>query len=235
MSAATQTPALDLYAKVEDLLGIEEATEQLHELYAQALQGYGVTRFLDIGCGRGGMMEQCAQKGIESSGIDLSPAMVEAARAKGLDARCETVCEAKGSYGAAVAVFDVLNFVRPDALDAFLDCVAELLEPEGLFMLDINTLHGFANVAEGTMSAEEEGRFLSVDALFFDNELHTRFTLFEREEEGCYRKSQEEVVQYFHPLKRFKKHPRFKVVEQHGLSLYDREDKTFLVLKKKPA
>lgn len=235
MSAETNAPALDLYARVEDLLGIEEATEQLHELYTQALQAYDVTAFLDIGCGRGGMMETAAKKGIESCGIDLSPAMVEAARAKGLDARCEPVCGTTGSYGAAVAVFDVLNFVHPDELDGFLECVADLLTPEGLFMFDVNTLHGFVNVAEGTMSAEDESRFLSVDAVFANNELHTRFTLFEREEDGCYRKAQEEVVQHFHALKRFKKHPRFKVVEQHGLSLYDREDKTFLVLKKKGA
>ena len=223
---------LDLYAKSEDLLGIEEATEQLHELFLQALQAYDVTTFLDIGCGRGGLLEKGRDNGMTGSGIDLSPLMVEAARAKGLDVQCQGVCETTGSYDAAVAVFDVLNFVHPDALDGFLECVAALLRPEGLFMLDINTLHGFANVAEGTMSSEDETRFLCVDAEFSNNELHTRFTLFEKEEDGRYRKEQDSVVQYFHALKRFKKHPLFKVVEQHGLSLYDREDKTFLILKK---
>lgn len=224
---------LDIYAKSEDLLGIEEATEQLHELYLQALQAYNVTNFLDIGCGRGGLMEKARDNAIESSGIDLCPLMVDAARAKGLDARCEPVCETAGSFDAAVAVFDVLNFVHPDELDTFLECIAARLNPGGHLMCDINTLHGFANVAEGTMSAEDETRFLCVDAQFENNELHTRFTLFQEESDGRYRKEQDTVVQYFHALKRFKKHASYQVIEQHGLSLYDREDKTFLVLRKR--
>ncbi len=224
--------ALNIYAKVEDLLGIEEATDQLHELYIQALQGYKVSTFLDIGCGRGAMMEAAAEKGMSASGIDLSPVMVEAALSKGLDAKCQSVCETTGSFDAVTAVFDVMNFIAPDELERFLECVAAVLKPEGIFMFDINTLHGFANVAEGTMSAEDDTRFLSVDAEFANNELHTTFTLFEKDSDGRYGKDQDTVVQYFHALKRFKKCKRFKVVEQHGLSLYDREDKTFLVLKK---
>ena len=223
---------LNIYAKVEDLLGIEEATQQLHELYIQALQGYNVSSFLDIGCGRGAMMEAAAEKGMSASGIDVSPVMVETAVSKGLDVKCLSICDAQGSYDAVTAVFDVMNFIKPDDLDSFLECVAAVLKPEGIFMFDINTLHGFANVAEGTMSAEDETRFLSVDAEFANNELHTTFTLFEKESDGRYTKEQDTVLQYFHALKRFKKSKLFKVVEQHGLSLYDREDKTFLVLKK---
>ena len=224
--------ALNIYAKVEDLLGIEESTQQLHELYIQALQAYEVRNFLDIGCGRGGLMQIGQEQGIQCSGIDLSPIMVEEACAKGLDAKCQSICETGGEFDAVVAVFDVMNFIAPYDLDGFLECVAARLKPEGIFMFDINTLHGFANVAEGTMSAEDETRYLSVDAIFENNELHTTFTLFEKESDGRYRKEQDTVVQYFHALKRLKKNKLFKVVEQHGLSLYDREDKTFLVLKK---
>jgi SAM-dependent methyltransferase len=227
--------SLNLYAKVEDLLGIEEATASLHSFYLHMLTEHGVTNFLDIGCGRGGLMEAARDAGLNCSGIDLSPVMVDAALARGLDVRCMDLCDVEGSYDAAVAVFDVLNFLDNAALERFLECAAAVLKPGGLLMADINTLHGFANVAEGTMSAEDDTRFLSVDAHFGKHELHTRFTLFEKASETCWRREQETIVQYFHPIKAFRKNPFFTLAEQHGLSLYDRDDKTFLVLKKRSA
>lgn len=225
--------ALNIYAKVEDLLGIEEATASLHNFYLHMLTEHGVTDFLDIGCGRGGLMEAAHKEGMQCRGIDLSPVMVEAARAKGLDAECQELCEVEGSFDAAVAVFDVLNFLDAAALERFLECAVAVLKPGGLLLADINTLHGFADVAEGTMSAEDETRFLSVEALFENNELHTRFTLFEKASEECWHREEDTIVQYFHPIKVFRKNPFFSLAEQHGLSLYDRDDKTFLVLRKR--
>lgn len=224
---------LDLYAKAEDLLGIEEATDSLHRFYLRMLSRQGITNFLDIGCGRGGLMEAAGDSGMRCSGIDLSPVMVEAARAKGLDARCMELCEVEGSYDAAVAVFDVLNFLDAAALERFMECAAAVLKPGGLLLADINTLHGFTNVAEGTMSSEDATRFLSVDARFENNELHTQFTLFEKRSEACWSREQDTIVQYFHPIKLFRKNPFFTLAEQHSISLYDRDDKTFLVLKKR--
>ena len=224
---------LNIYAKAEELLGIEEATASLHALYLELLVEHGVSEFLDVGCGRGGLMAAAREEGIRSFGIDLSPIMVEAAREKGLDAECKELCDVTGSFDALVAVFDVLNFLDAQELERFLECAAALLKPGGLLLADINTLHGFADVAEGTMSAEDANRFLSVDAVFANNELHTRFTLFEKVSEACWKREQETIVQHFHPIKRFRKSARFSLVAQHSLSLYDRDDKTLLVLKKR--
>lgn len=44
-------------------------------------------RILDLGCGDGVLTEQIAQRGATTVGVDASPAMIEAARARGLDAR----------------------------------------------------------------------------------------------------------------------------------------------------
>ena len=44
-------------------------------------------RILDLGCGDGALTEQLAAAGCRLVGVDSSPAMVEAARARGLDAR----------------------------------------------------------------------------------------------------------------------------------------------------
>lgn len=223
--------SLDLYSKVEHLLGIEEATVHLHNLYIETLYNYEIKTLLDLGCGRGELIEKLEKFDIECEGIDLSELMVQKAKERGMKAEHKSICEVDKKYDAIVAVFDVLNFVASDELENFMACVHNALNDGGIFLFDINTLHGFSNVAEGTMSAEEEGMFLSVDATFEDNRLNTQFTLFEKEGE-LYKKEQNTIVQCFHPLKFFKNLKNFKVVQSRYLSLYDEKDKALIVLKK---
>jgi len=220
---------LELYARVEHLLGIEESTQFLHDSYAQTLEAYDVKTVLDIGCGRGGLMEQLSHDDIEAKGIDLSEVMIEEAKAKGLNAECIDVADEKGQYDAAVAVFDVLNFMDAEALDIFLDNVAKTLKPKGLFIADINTKYGFSAVAEGTMNAEDEEGFLSVDAVYDDNELRTIFTYFEKGEGACYTKEQQMITQHFHALSFFRRKRALKLIKHEKISLYDKDDKALLV------
>ena len=220
---------LELYARVEHLLGIEESTQFLHDSYAQTLEAYDVKSVLDIGCGRGGLMEQLAHDEIAAKGIDLSELMVKEAKAKGLNAECIDVADEKGQYDAAVAVFDVLNFMDEEALDLFLDNVAKTLKPKGLFIADINTKYGFSAVAEGTMNAEDDNGFLSVDAVFDKEELRTIFTYFEKGEGECYTKEQQMITQYFHPLSFFRRKRALKLIKHEKISLYDRDDKALLI------
>ncbi len=224
--------SLDLYAKSEHLLGIEEATEHLHVTYSDLLRRHGVKSVLDIGCGRGLLMQRLAAQGLTCKGIDLSEEMVNAAKANGLDASCCDIKDATGTFDAVVAVFDVLNFIAPDDMASFLDAVAQRLKPDGLFIADINTLKGFSDVAQGVMVAEDETLFLSVDAVFEANEPHTEFTLFEHFNDTCYNKSQGRIIQYYYPISRFKKVAPLHLAEKRTLSLYESEDKMLLVFKK---
>lgn len=222
--------SLDLYAKSEHLLGIEEATQTLHQHYIEIIKNYHVTKLLDIGCGRGLLIEKLSP--LTCKGIDLSPVMVEQAQKKGLDVTCKDIQELDESFDMAVAVFDVLNFLDPVTLDTFMAKVASLLEDDGIFIADINTLHGFRDVAEGVMIAQDDDLFLSVNAIFEDPLLHTEFTLFERQENGDYRKEQDLITQHFHPLSYFKKQKHLKLIEKRNLSLYDEDDKSLLIFKK---
>lgn len=227
---------LDLYAKAEHLLGIEEATEALYDLYRSELDSYKIKTLLDVGCGRGGFMKRMISDGVSCKGIDLSAVMVDECLSDGLDAKQIDISQADGSYDAIVAIFDVLNFLNHDELMAFLDAVALRLNDDGIFIADINTLYGFSDVAEGTMSAENDKEFLVVDAEFKDDELHTKFTLFLKEnEEKCddkYIKHQETIVQYFHKIKVFQNLKKLKLIDKQTFSLYDTKDKTLLIFKK---
>lgn len=224
---------LDLYSKAEHLLGIEEATEALYDVYRGELDDYEVKTLLDVGCGRGGFMERLISDGIECKGIDLSQYMIDACIEKGLDAECIDIKDETGKYDAIVSIFDVLNFMDKNSLTSFLNSVASSLNDDGVFIADINTLSGFADVAEGSMSNDTEDEFLSVDAVFENNELHTKITLFEKNEDGKFTKYQDTIVQYFHKLEFFKKLDGLKLIDKQTFSLYAEEDKTLLIFKKR--
>ena len=224
---------LDLYAKAEHLLGIEEATEALYDLYRSELDDKEITTLLDVGCGRGGFMERMISDGVKCKGVDLSSLMIQECKAKGLDAECIDVADVDGKYDAVVAIFDVVNFLDQESLVKFLDAIGSKLNDDGIFIADINTRYGFSDVAEGTMSSENEKEFLSVDAEFSNDKLHTKLTLFHKDEDGRYTKYQDTIVQYFHKIKTFQKLSHLKLVEKQTFSLYDTEDKTLLIFKKR--
>jgi len=224
---------LDLYAKAEHLLGIEEATEALYDLYRSELDSYEIKTLLDVGCGRGGFMRRLTSDGVECKGVDLSVVMVDECKALGLDAECIDAKNIDGKYDAIVSIFDVLNFMDKTSLIEFLNSMADKLNENGVFIADINTRYGFSDVAEGSMSSENENEFLSVDAHFENDELHTKFTLFEKNSSDTYTKYQDTIIQYFHKIKTFQTLKKLKLVDKQTFSLYDTEDKTLLIFKKK--
>jgi cyclopropane fatty-acyl-phospholipid synthase-like methyltransferase len=225
---------LDLYAASEHLLGIEEASEALYDIYRGELSELDIKTLLDVGCGRGGFIERLKSDGVTCKGIDLSKVMVDACLQKGLDAQHIDVKDVQGKYDAVVSIFDVLNFMDKDSLSDFLDSVAATLNDDGIFIADINTLSGFADVAEGSMSRDTGKEFLSVDAVFENDELHTKISLFVQEsEDDKYNKYQDTIVQYFHKIDFFKKLKTLKLVDKQTFSLYAEFDKTLLIFKKR--
>src|SRR5207247_5658539 len=71
------------YASFEDVFrGPEERVRRLVEPYVGLLRGHEPV--LDVGCGRGELLQLLAEEGIEARGIDVDPGMVERTRARGL-------------------------------------------------------------------------------------------------------------------------------------------------------
>lgn len=223
---------LDLYAKVEHLLGIKEATSILHDIYGDTLESYDIKTLLDIGCGRGGFIKRMGKKGITCKGIDASAVMVEECQRAGLDVSTKCLSELDEKFDAVVAIFDVVNFLNKDELTLFLQDISKILNDGGVFLADINTLHGFKDVAAGSVSVDDEDEFLCVDAEFEDEMLYSRFTLFSSDGTDKYIKTQDEIVQYYHKIKFFQKQNWLKLVSKQPISLYDKNDKYLLIFKK---
>lgn len=233
--ADSLSPALDLYAKVEDLLGVKEAAPMLYAHYFLFLQTLSFETLLDVGCGSGDFLRQM-QGALEipsAKGIDLSPLMVAKAREQGFEAQCMGACEVEGSFDVITAVFDMLNYLDATQLKDFLACIHAHLNTGGYFLCDTNTLYGFENVAVGAFIVDDEARFLAIDSDFEAGEYFSTFTLFEKED-ACFRKSQENIKQYYHSLEVLIKLSGLECVMQEEVALYGFEeaDKTFFVFRK---
>jgi SAM-dependent methyltransferase len=105
-------------------------------------------RILDLGCGDGALTEKLAAAGVTVVGVDASPEMISAARARGLDAQVMDG-QALRFAGEFDAVFSnaALHWTRdPDAVIAG---VARALKPGGRF---VGEFGGHGNVAAITVA-----------------------------------------------------------------------------------
>jgi len=226
---------LDLYAKVEDLLGVKEAAPTLYAHYLLFLNSVDFDTLLDVGCGSGDFLRQIqgALDIPQVKGIDLSPLMVSQTLEQGYDAQCIDLCDLNGHYDVLTAIFDMLNYLDKAQLAQFLACVKDHLNDGGYFLCDINTLYGFENVAVGSYIVDDEERFLTVDSDFEEGEYSAEFTLFEKEG-SSFQKSQEMIKQYHHSLDDIVILSGLELVQSDDVNLYDFDeaDKSFLVLRK---
>lgn len=231
----TRAESLDLYAKVEDLLGVKEAAPSLYAHYLLFLNSIDFDTLLDVGCGSGDFLRQMhgALDIPQVKGIDLSPLMVSQTRAQGYDAECIDLCDLKGQYDVITAVFDMLNYLDKAQLKRFLKCISEHLNEGAVFLCDINTLYGFENVAVGSYIVDDETRFLTVDSEFEAGEYISEFTLFEKEGKR-FKKSKETIKQFYYTLEEIVQQSGLELLQSDEVNLYgfDEADKVFLVLKK---
>jgi SAM-dependent methyltransferase len=99
-------------------------------------------RALEIGCGHGAFVSLLAELGFEASGLDVSPWVLDLARATyGVSVRQGTLATVELEPGfACIAAFDVLEHL-PDPLDAMRRC-APLLAPDGVLLLQTPCYRG---------------------------------------------------------------------------------------------
>ncbi|WP_281950605.1 class I SAM-dependent DNA methyltransferase [Nitrosophilus kaiyonis] len=224
--------SLDLYAIIEPYLGFDEEKEFLHDIYLEKLKHLNAKKVLDIGCGSGSFLLKAKKNGIDIEGIDLSKEMVKRALEKGVSAKAIDLCKLEKKYDAAVAIFDVLNYLDKKEIKRFLKCVDNVLVDGGYFICDINTLYGFKEVAQGVIAIDKEDRYIVLDAEFEKNILLTKIDYFEKVE-NCYKKYSGFIKQYYHEIDQLKEVKNLKIVDIDFVALYsDISDKAILIYKK---
>ena len=108
---------------------------------------------LDLACGTGSMTAVLSDRGYDMIGIDGSEDMLSEAylrsEGKGILYLCQDMrsFELYGTVGAVICCLDSLNYLlSEDDLSSTLANVHNYLDPDGLFLFDMNTPYKFENI-----------------------------------------------------------------------------------------
>jgi len=224
--------ALDLYAKIEPLIGFYEEYEELYASYVEILLSLHVDKILDVGCGNGKLLQHLKNNNFKACGIDRSQEMVKRAIKLDVKASTKELSDFKSaSFECVLAVGDVLNYIKKEDLESFFQNISNVLKKDGYFICDINTLDGF-DVTDGIMVRDNPDEFLSIEANFKDEILTTDIVLFEKHK-NSYKKYSDTIYQYYHTLSSLKNLNFLKLIETFDISMFsDNVDKKILLFKK---
>ncbi len=131
-SAAIAAPSAAFSASVDSVtyVGFEDHFRGSQEDIRTRVEDYlpifaPASDVLDVGCGRGELLDLLRQHGVTARGVDTNAAMVELCRARGLDVERDEALrflerQTDGSLGGLAAV-QVVEHFEPDYLLAFLE------------------------------------------------------------------------------------------------------------------
>ncbi|MFA7083808.1 MAG: class I SAM-dependent methyltransferase [Arcobacteraceae bacterium] len=229
---------LELYAHIEEYLDFEDEIRKLHKEFLNLLFPKNPTTVLDIGCGQGAFLTHLKFNDIKAFGIDLSVEQIKVCKNKGLNVECMPLKEVKEKFDCATAIFDVVNYISSKELESFFKEAHVVLNQGGYFIFDVNSLFGFEEVAQGSLTLNFQDKFIAIDATFEKNQLKTDITLFTQTKEDLYKKEHDSVVQYYHKtdiLKKLLEKSQFEVQEILNFNLhgFEETDKLIFVCQKK--
>ncbi len=160
---------------------------------------------LDLACGTGSMTHALAARGYDMIGVDRSPEMLSAAYARAGEVMPLFLCqdmrsfELYGTVGAAVCCLDSINYLTADGdLERCFATVHNYLDPDGLFLFDVNTPYKFAHTyGDNAYILEDEidGRSIfcgwqnAYDAVTGLCDFY--LTLFEEDDDGRFSRAEE--------------------------------------------
>ena len=123
--------------------------------------------FLDVGCGTGELICQIAQRGVDSTGVDYAPEMIQLASKKAQDegvTLAKFVCCSNFDFEIQRESYDLISangfieYISYQEMQAFFDVVAEALTPGGSFVLGSrNRLFNLVSMNEFTSQELDTG------------------------------------------------------------------------------
>ena len=166
---------------------------------------------LDLGCGTGNMTELLAKEGYDMIGVDNSEDMLEIASEKRAESGLNILYllqdmrefELYGTVRAVISACDSVNYITDDEdLTEVFRLVNNYLDPEGIFLFDMNTVHKYRDLLGDTTIAEnrDEGSFIWDNSYDEEEGLnYYELAVFLPREDGLYEKSEEVHCQKAYP------------------------------------
>jgi O-antigen chain-terminating methyltransferase len=135
---APQIASIDWLRFAERFRGSEEDIRQRVEMYAERFRQHAPV--LDIGCGRGEMLEVFREHGIGARGIDLSEDSIAVCRSKGLDAEVADLFsylrEIPDATLRGIVCCQVVEHLPPERLPELMQLAHAKLRPGGLIAIE---------------------------------------------------------------------------------------------------
>ncbi len=214
---------------------------------AFARRGRPVYTVLDLACGTGTLTLLLAERGYEMIGVDASSEMLSVLREKAEGAAGEpplllcqdlTELDLYGTVDAAVCSLDAMNYLPPEDLPELLRRLHLFLEPDGLFLFDIQAPERL-RARDGQVFVDEtedvfclwRGEYdAEVGSLFYGMDLFIR-------EGALWRREAEEHVEYAHTpenLRALLKQAGFVNIEVDTRGPQSGEGRIFLIAENTP-
>lgn len=197
------------FAEVYDMLMDDVPYREWAERIIRILHENGIEDglILDLGCGTGTLTELLAEAGYDMIGVDLSPEMLDVANMKKMESGhdilylCQDMraFELYGTVRAVICVCDSINYIlKEEELTQVFQLVNNYLDPQGLLILDFNTVHKYRDVIGDTVIAEDRGECSFIwENTWNEEEQINEYDLvvYVQEEDGRYRRFDETHLQ----------------------------------------
>lgn len=203
------------------------------EYVAGLLEAYEIRDglVLDLGCGTGSLTELLAEKGYDMIGADCSEDMLEIAGEKKEKSGYDILYllqdmrefELYGTVRAVVSICDSMNYImsEEELLQVF-RLVNNYLDPEGIFIFDMNTIYKYRELlGDATIAENREACSFIWENSWYEEERVNEYdlTIFEKEESGLFRKYTETHFQRAYEIKTVK-----RLIQEAGMefvAVYD--------------
>jgi SAM-dependent methyltransferase len=164
--AAVALSAYEALAPAYDEMTADYGHDRWLSVLERLAADHGLTgrRVLDVACGTGKSFLPLLERGYDVSACDLSPSMVDGARAHLPDPARAFVADMRalpliGPFDLVTCLDDAVNYLlEPADLDAALASMRGVLRPGGVLVFDVNTLHTYRTTFASDAVWERDGR-----------------------------------------------------------------------------
>lgn len=175
------------FAEVYDTFMQDVLYEEWVEYIEEIFKHFNIKPNLiaELGCGTGNICNKLAKKGYELIGIDNSFQMLTKAKEKANKENLNVLYleqdmrefELYGTVDCILSICDSINYIlEENELLKVFKLVNNYLEPQGIFIFDINTVYKFKNIlSTNTFSETTETSAYTLENYFDENEMINEF------------------------------------------------------------
>lgn len=218
------------FARVYDTFMDNIPYKKWSEYLVGLLKEYNINNGLvaELGCGTGNITCELSEKGYDMIGIDNSEEMLSIAmeKKKNSSGKEEDILyllqdmrefELFGTVSAIVSICDSMNYItsKEDLLTVF-RLVNNYLDPNGIFIFDLNTVYKYSTIlADNTIAENRKDCSFIWDNYYYEDEMINEYnlTVYVKEETNHFIRFDETHYQKAYTLETIK-----KTLEEAGLS-----------------